>query len=91
MIALGDQVAAILKDLPTSGLLFPALARIHHNHRAKMFIKRLKTVGISGISLHSYRYASAGAQKRLATRAEPCKRWGIPARPSTGRMRARRR
>ena len=39
------------------------MARIKENHRAKMFIKRLKTVGIAGISLHSYRYAWAERAK----------------------------
>jgi len=75
LLAFGDDVAAILKTLPTSGLLFPALARIHERHRAKMFIKRLNTVGISGVSLHSYRYAwaerakSAGYPERFAMQA----------------------
>ena len=55
--------------------LFPALARIHERHRAKMFIKRLKTIGVSGISLHSYRYAwaeramEAGYPERFAMQA----------------------
>ena len=40
-----------------------------------MFIKRLKTVGITGISLHSYRYAwaerakTAGMPERFAQQA----------------------
>jgi integrase len=59
LISFGDEIAGILKKLPESGELFPALARIHERHRAKMFIKRLATVGISGVSLHSYRYAWA--------------------------------
>jgi integrase len=41
------------------------MARIQENHRAKMFIKRLKTVGITGISLHSYRYAWAERAKTV--------------------------
>ena len=57
LISFGDGVATILKSLPDSGLLFPALARIDHRHRPKMFINRLKTVGIVGVSPHSYRYA----------------------------------
>lgn len=75
LLAFGDGVAAILKTLPKSGLLFPALARIHERHRAKMFIKRLKTVGISGVSLHSYRYSwaerakEAGYPERFAMQA----------------------
>jgi len=75
LISFGDQVAAILKSLPSSGELLPALARLHERHRAKMFIKRLKTVGISGVSLHSYRYAwaeramEAGYPERFAMQA----------------------
>ncbi len=70
LISFGDEVAAILKRLPSAGLLFPALARINECHRAKMFIKRLATVGISGVSLHSYRYS-------WAERAKTC---GYPER-----------
>jgi len=75
LISFGDEVAAILKTLPAAGEFFPALARIHERHRAKMFIKRLKTVGVSGVSLHSYRYAwaerakEAGYPERFAMQA----------------------
>lgn len=75
LISFGSEVAGVLKTRPTSGLLFPAMARIHHNHRAKMFIKRLRTVGVSGVSLHSYRYAwaerakEAGYPERFAMQA----------------------
>lgn len=75
LISFGNEVAAILKSLPSTGELFPALARIHERHRGKMFIKRLKTVGISGVSLHSYRYAwaerakEAGYPERFAMQA----------------------
>src|SRR5688572_12292796 len=41
----------------------PRLARLKAGHRAKMFIKRLATVGINGVSLHSYRYAWAQRAK----------------------------
>jgi hypothetical protein len=44
VISFGGEAAEILKSLPDSGPLFPRLARIKENHRAKMFIKRLKTV-----------------------------------------------
>jgi integrase len=75
LISFGDQVAAILQKLPRSGELFPALARIREGHRAKLFINRLKSVGISGVSLHSYRYAwaeramEAGYPERFAMQA----------------------
>jgi integrase len=61
--------------VPQSGYLFPALARLHERHRSKLFIKRLATVGISGVSLHSYRYAwaeramEAGYPERFAMQA----------------------
>ncbi len=65
VITFGPEAAAILRSLPQVGNLFPGLARIKENHRAKMFIKRLKTVALkgSGISLHSYRYAWAERAK----------------------------
>ena len=75
LISFGEEVAAILQTLPQSGYLFPALARIHERHRSKIFIKRLATVGISGVSLHSYRYAwaeramEAGYPERYAMQA----------------------
>jgi integrase len=65
IITFGAEVASLLQSLPKSGLLFPRMARIKENHRAKMFIKRLKTLGITGISLHSYRYAWAERAKTV--------------------------
>jgi len=75
LISFGNEVAAILRTLPSSGQLFPALARIQEQHRAKLFTMRLATVGISGVSLHSYRYAwaerakEAGYPERYAMQA----------------------
>ena len=65
IITFGADVATLLESLPKNGPLFPRMARIQENHRAKMFIKRLKTVGITGISLHSYRYAWAERAKTV--------------------------
>ena len=65
IITFGAEAAALLESLPKFGPLFPRMARIKENHRAKMFIKRLKTVGITGISLHSYRYAWAERAKTV--------------------------
>lgn len=42
LISFGESVAAILKTLPETGFLFPALARLHERHRSKLFIKRLR-------------------------------------------------
>ncbi len=75
LLSFGEEAEQILSQLPKSGLLFPALARIHERHRSKMFIKRLATVGITGVSLHSYRYAwaerakSSGYPERFAMQA----------------------
>jgi integrase len=66
IISLGEETADVLSGLPETGQLFPALARIHERHRAKLFLKRLATVGIKGISLHSYRYAWRSAPKKTA-------------------------
>jgi hypothetical protein len=75
LIAFGDEVAGILKTLPTSGLLFPTLAAVGNGRRSTAFKCRLKTAGISGVSLHSYRYAwaerakAAGYPERFAMQA----------------------
>ena len=63
LVSFGAETAAILRQLPGVGPLFPALARIHERHRAKLFIKRLASVGVKGVSLHSYRYAWAERAK----------------------------
>ena len=65
IITFGTEAASLLQTLPKFGPLFPRMARIKENHRAKMFIKRLKTVGITGISMHSYRYAWAERAKTV--------------------------
>jgi integrase len=65
VITFGADAASLLQSLPKSGQLFPRIARIKENHRAKMFIKRLRTVGITGISMHSYRYAWAERAKTV--------------------------
>ena len=75
LISFGPEVAAILKTLPTSGHLFPTLAAVDNNRRATAFKSRLKTVGITGVTLHSYRYAwaerakAAGYPERFAMQA----------------------
>ncbi len=65
IITFGTEAAALLDSLPKFGPLFPRMARIKENHRAKMFIKRLKTLGITGISMHSYRYSWAERAKTV--------------------------
>jgi integrase len=75
VITFGEEAAAVLQTLPRFGPLFPWLSGLHEKHRAKHFIKRLATVGIAGVSLHSYRYAwaerakVAGMPERFAQQA----------------------
>jgi len=58
-IAIGPRLEALLKELPTAGKLFPKIAAMPSNDRATKFARRCKLIGLSGISLHSYRYAWA--------------------------------
>lgn len=61
----GSEVEAILKDRPSSGLLFPHFSKISSADRATRFAKRCKKLGITGVSLHSYRYAWAERARQV--------------------------
>lgn len=71
----GEQAATLLATLPKTGPLFPRLCPMDEKHRAKEFKRRCTGLGISGISLHSYRYAwaerakTAGYPERFAQAA----------------------
>jgi integrase len=71
----GEDMAAILKRLSATGLLFPELSKITSSDRAAWFCKRCEKLKITGISLHSYRYAwaerakAAGYPERYAQEA----------------------
>ena len=69
-IRFGDAVAQILQKRPATGFLFPQVVQWKESDRAKAFIRRLRLVGVSGVSLHSYRYS-------WAERAKTC---GYPER-----------
>ena len=64
LVRFGEKVTELLKDLPKEGLLFPRIAVMHEKHRAKEFKRRCVSVGVSGVTLHSYRYAWAERAKR---------------------------
>lgn len=70
MIRFGDNIVNILKRRPETGYLFPQIVRWKESDRAKAFIRRCRLVKVSGVSLHSYRYA-------WAERARTC---GFPER-----------
>ena len=65
IITFGTEAATVLRQLPEAGPLFPGITRVGANHRAKTFIRRLRTLGIAGVSLHSYRYAWAERAKTV--------------------------
>jgi integrase len=53
------DIAAVLKRRPAVGPLFPYLCTVRAGDRATEFKQRCDGLGISGVSLHSYRYAWA--------------------------------
>lgn len=69
-VAIGPKLEALLKELPASGPLFPKLSVSPGKDRAKRFKWRCNRVGVTGVSLHSYRY----------TWAERAYRAGMPER-----------
>jgi integrase len=59
----GAELAEVLRNLPGEGQLFPRLAAMDEKHRASLFQRCCRRTGITGISLHSYRYAWAERAK----------------------------
>jgi integrase len=70
IIHFGDEITEILRWLPKNGPLFPYLRRVRSGDRATEFKQRCEGLQISGVTLHSYRYA-------WAERARKC---GYPER-----------
>lgn len=62
-IRFGQSVADILNTLPKEGPLFPYLRGRLPGYRANEFRERCRGLGITGVSLHSYRYAWAERAK----------------------------
>jgi integrase len=69
-MAIGTTLAALLRQLPAKGPLFPRQSQISNKDRAAEFRRRCRLLEINGVSLHSYRYA-------WAERAKSC---GYPER-----------
>ena len=75
IIHFGRDLAEVLRDLPGEGLLFPRLAGMDEKHRAALFQRCCRRMHITGVSLHSYRYAwaerakTAGYPERFAQMA----------------------
>ena len=75
LIHFGESVAEILRSRPQSGFLLPMIALWKQADRGKAFIRRCRLAKVSGVSLHSYRYAwaqrarQAGYPERFAQEA----------------------
>ncbi len=69
------QLEQVLRSLPDSGNLFPYLSTVRESDRATEFKQRCTGLGITGVTLHSYRYSwaerarSAGFPERHAQTA----------------------
>jgi integrase len=74
-LRIGAKLEALLRTLPSSGLLFPSIAKADPRHRSAEFCRRCRLLGIKGVSLHSFRYAwaeracAAGYPERYAQAA----------------------
>jgi integrase len=74
-VRIGVKLEKLLQKLPDQGMLFPKLGKTTNNARAAEFRRRCRILKISGVSLHSYRYAwaerakSAGYPERFAQEA----------------------
>lgn len=64
IVHFGSQLAEVLSELPQSGFLFPRLMAMDEKHRASLFQRSCRRVGVTGVSLHSYRYAWAERAKK---------------------------
>lgn len=69
-LAISSKLATLLRQLPETGPLFPKISQIGSKGRASDFYWRCRRLGITGVTLHSYRYA-------WAERAKTC---GYPER-----------
>lgn len=63
IVHLGRDALDLFRDLPSEGPLFPYLASVRAGDRATEFGQRCRQLGITGVSLHSYRYAWAERAK----------------------------
>jgi integrase len=62
-MTIGKGLEQVLNQLPTTGVLFPRISELPANTRACLFARRCKELGVSGVSLHCYRYAWAERAK----------------------------
>lgn len=56
---IGPTLERLLQSLPQQGPLFPTIAKADARYRSAEFYRRCKLLKITGVSLHSFRYAWA--------------------------------
>ncbi len=62
---ISKALETVLSHLPTTGILFPKLSTISANDRASRFRRLCIRAGVTGVTLHSYRYAWAERAKAI--------------------------
>lgn len=60
---ISNALEKVLQHLPTTGPLFPNLSTFSESDRASRFRRRCHNAGVTGVTLHSYRYAWAERAK----------------------------
>jgi len=63
VLRFSDEMVELLRALPQTGSLFPEFSQLREAHRATEFKRACRRLGISGVTLHSYRYAWAERAK----------------------------
>ena len=62
---ISNALERVLQQLPTTGAFFPHLSQFSANDRASRFRRRCHRAGVSGVTLHCYRYAWAERAKTV--------------------------
>lgn len=75
ILSIGTNLEKLLRRLPDNGPLFPTLYHFRESVRSWHFAKLCRRAGVSGVSLHSYRYSWA---ERAAVAGYP-ERWARAA------------
>ena len=65
MVHFGDEVERVLRTLPAEGPYFPQLRKMNSGHRATEFTRVCRRAGVTGVTLHCYRYAWAERAKQV--------------------------
>jgi integrase len=64
LLHFGEEGVTLFRELPQAGPLFPDLRSVRAADRATEFRQRCQGLGITGVTLHSYRYAWADRAKK---------------------------